>query len=408
MKVNKKLDCLNYDDIINKEKEIEYIIYIRKSTDEEDKQAQSIYDQLRLCINYVDNNWIKLQKRFDNKILNYSYEDKIKNKEEINNENLLKYLDKYLIVIERKSAKKSRKRAKWIEIIELIKKRKISGIISYHPDRQARNLLEAWELIDLVDEWYVDLKYTSFQFDWSSSWKMMLGILFVMAKHYTDKLSEDVYRWIISQFKNWRMRWKYKLWYYTDKTWAYIKDDKYYDILRQAFNMFIYKDKSKQEIVDFLNSSNFKVRKENNWKLVVIKGIKFKLNTISNILTDKFYYWMFTFHSKKYKKDLCVDLLTIEEINFEPLITKREYEKIIDKMWKKEHKKKSKIINLFRTGFIETADWYSCSFYIPDNSYKSLKKKYKLDNINILNVAKSNQIYMNLQFKSEIAKTRKK
>jgi len=38
------------------------------------------------------------------------------------------------------------------KLIELVKKGKINGIISYAPDRQARNLVESGELIQLIDK----------------------------------------------------------------------------------------------------------------------------------------------------------------------------------------------------------------------------------------------------------------
>jgi DNA invertase Pin-like site-specific DNA recombinase len=76
----------------------------------------------------------------------------------------------------------------------MVKQNKIAGILSYSPDRQARNMMEGGELINCVDEGLVDLKYTNFHFENTASGKMMLGIWFVFSKQYSDKLSEDVSR----------------------------------------------------------------------------------------------------------------------------------------------------------------------------------------------------------------------
>ena len=51
----------------------------------------------------------------------------------------------------------------------MIEKGEIKGLLSYSPDRQARNIVEGGELIDLVDKEKVDLKYTNFHFEPNAS-----------------------------------------------------------------------------------------------------------------------------------------------------------------------------------------------------------------------------------------------
>ncbi len=92
------------------------------------------------------------------------------------------------IIRERKTAKEPGVRDKWSQLMKLVKNGKIGGIISYSPDRQARNLLEAGYLIDLVDKGMVGLKYPNFAFEPNAAGKMMLGIWFVFSKQYSDKL----------------------------------------------------------------------------------------------------------------------------------------------------------------------------------------------------------------------------
>lgn len=114
------------------------------------------------------------------------------------------------IIKEQETWKIPGKRKKWNNLMKLIKKWKIKWLLSYSPDRQARNMVEWWEIINLVDEWKVDLKYTNFHFENNASWKMMLGIWFVFSKQYSDKLSEDIIRWNKSKIKSWKAIWKYK------------------------------------------------------------------------------------------------------------------------------------------------------------------------------------------------------
>jgi DNA invertase Pin-like site-specific DNA recombinase len=67
--------------------------------------------------------------------------------------------------------------------------------IAWHPDRLARNMKEAGTIIDLVDRNLIrDLKFPTFTFENTPAGKMLLGITFVMAKQYSEHLSESVDR----------------------------------------------------------------------------------------------------------------------------------------------------------------------------------------------------------------------
>lgn len=77
-------------------------------------------------------------------------------------------------------------------LLKEVKDSKIDGIIAWlAPDRLARNMVEAGKIIDMLDKGQMkDLRFHSHQFDNSSNGKMMLGMLFVFAKHYSDDLSD--------------------------------------------------------------------------------------------------------------------------------------------------------------------------------------------------------------------------
>jgi len=81
--------------------------------------------------------------------------------------------------------------------------------LSYSPDRQERNMVEGGTLIDCVDQWFIDLKYTNFHFEPNASGKMMLGIWFVFSKQYSDKLSEDITRGNKNKKDKWKSLWKF-------------------------------------------------------------------------------------------------------------------------------------------------------------------------------------------------------
>lgn len=139
------------------------VIYLRKSEDDPNKQVRSIEDQHDICKDLA----------------------------------VRENLHVVETIQEERSARKSNNRPKFTEMIRQIKAEKFDCIIAWHPDRLARNMKEAGEIIDLLDEGFLlDLKFAAHRFTNDYNGKMALGIDFVLAKQYTDKLSIDVKRGI--------------------------------------------------------------------------------------------------------------------------------------------------------------------------------------------------------------------
>ena len=138
-----------------------YVMYLRKSTDDKDKQTRSLGDQFTECSEFADENGLKVAK----------------------------------VVRESVSAKSPDIRPKFREMLNDIKTGKYQAVLAWHPDRLARNMQDAGEIITLLDEGIIrNMKFRSFNFDNSSSGKMHLGITFVLSKQYSDHLSDSVLR----------------------------------------------------------------------------------------------------------------------------------------------------------------------------------------------------------------------
>jgi len=371
---------------------MEYIIYVRKSTDEHSEhQKQSIPDQIIKCIQYTENNWLIIASKPSN-FSDFETENDIKleknEKDEINREIYKKYSNLF-IVRERESAKEPYKRPKWRKIIKWINEWKIKWILSYSPDRQARNLLEAWEIIDLVDKWLVDLRYTNFHFEPNASWKMMLWIWFVFSKQYSDKLSEDVTRWTLSKLEKWYALWTYKWWYKINEEGFHEPDWYNFILLKKAFHLKIYEWKTNRYIVNWLNNEWFyKVWK--NWRKFYITE-----RSIQDLFKDTFYYGAFK-HSWKE--------INLEKVNkyFVPIISKEEYYILQDSIInKKEIKNTNSIYNNIKplpNKFVITEDGYACSFYIAKSKYwknklQELKKENPQATFSDLNIPISYFLY---------------
>ena len=149
--------------ILPKEKR-RYVIYLRKSTDDEQKQVRSLDDQLDECIRLAR----------DVLKVNIGEDD---------------------VFEESASAKVSGNRPIFDEMLQGFRTGKYHGLISWSPDRISRNMKEAGEVIEMIDREYIqDLAFCTYQFDNTPNGKMMLGILFATSKQYSDKLGVDVKR----------------------------------------------------------------------------------------------------------------------------------------------------------------------------------------------------------------------
>ena len=201
---------------------IKYIIYVRKSTDEEGKQIRSIEDQIAECKDFA---------RKTN-------------------------LDCYDLVEEKLSAKESGKRPLFRKMLQDIEKGKYGGILSWHPDRLSRNMKEAGEIIDLLDKDIIrDLKFVSFTFNNDPSGKLLLGITFAMSKEYSDKLSVNVMRGNKHQLLDGNYVAKSKSGYHKDASGKMRPDGENFKLLKEAFHKRL-AGESLEEIASYINQKS--------------------------------------------------------------------------------------------------------------------------------------------------------
>src|SRR3989304_1372396 len=147
---------------------IKYIAYCRKSTDEPDRQILSIEAQVAELEEFAAKENLKIVS----------------------------------FITESKTAKEPG-RQKFAEVLEKIENGVAAGIISWHPDRLARNSVDGGKIIYLLDTGkLLDLKFPSFWFENSPQGKFVLNIAFGQSKYYVDNLSENVKRGLRQQLRN--------------------------------------------------------------------------------------------------------------------------------------------------------------------------------------------------------------
>ena len=146
-----------------------YIIYARKSTEDENHQVLSIESQLAELREFA-----------------------AKEKLEIVGPTF----------VETKTAKEPG-RTKFAEMLSLIEKGKADGILSWHPDRLARNAVDGGKIIHLIDKGIIkSLKFPTFWFEPTPQGLFMLQIAFGQSKYYVDNLRENVTRGMRQKIRN--------------------------------------------------------------------------------------------------------------------------------------------------------------------------------------------------------------
>lgn len=200
-----------------------YVIYARKSTDDAENQVRSLGDQIIECREFAT---------------------------EFN-------LDVRDVIQEAESAKEPDIRPKFKKMIEDVKRGKYDGIIAWHPDRLARNMKDAGEVIDLLDKRIIkDLRFKSFSFENNTSGKMLLGITFVLSKQYSDALSDNISRGNRRSIEEGKYVNKAKHGYYKDPNQYLRPDGENFLLIKEAFRMRV-EGKTFEEIASYLNLSGY-------------------------------------------------------------------------------------------------------------------------------------------------------
>ena len=237
---------------------IKYICYCRKSTDEKDRQVLSLDAQITELKEFASRE--KLQ------IIDF--------------------------VVESKTAKEPG-REKFADVLKRVEKGEANGILSWHPDRLARNSIDGGKIIYLLDIGKLsDLKFPTFWFDNTPQGKFMLNIAFGQSKYYVDNLSENVKRGIREKLRRGIWPKQAPLGYYNDLKIKTIEvDPEKSKIVKKAFEKFAEGDVSFSEIARIMFKGGI-VRKGD--------GV-LKVDQVKNMLSNQFYTGFFLYSGEIYK-----------------------------------------------------------------------------------------------------------
>lgn len=239
-----------------------YFLYVRKSTDVEDKQVLSIAAQITELKEFAARMGIHIVE----------------------------------VVIEKQTAKKPG-RPKFNKVLERIEAGEANGILAWMPDRLSRNSIDSGKIIYMLDEHVLlDLKFPHFWFENTPQGKYMLANEFNASKQYVDNLSLNTKRGLRQMVRDGRYPRGAPLGYYNDPRTKTIKiDHKTAPIVREAFELYARGDKRLDEIADFLYANGIQTKQG------MIRGKKatgskpHSRTRVTRMLSNPFYYGHFLY-----------------------------------------------------------------------------------------------------------------
>ena len=265
---------------------LRYVIYARKSSEDSGSQVRSINDQIKDCKEMAKRDRLRIVK----------------------------------IIREERSAKTSHNRPQFTEMLNDIEAGKIDGIISWHPDRLSRNSLEAGMLVDMLDNEVIkDLRFPTCQFTNDSNGKLLLNIHFAISKQYSEHLREGVMRAQGNMLGEGKSSGTPKWGYNRDDVTGLYTPDSNFPFIRKAWEMKM-SGETNRDIIKYLIQNDVKRMTKLSRKVKKVRPILPNKNSIANMFTDPFYYGILV------QADQEVDLRKITD--FKPMVTEAEYQEV--------------------------------------------------------------------------------
>jgi site-specific DNA recombinase len=238
---------------------LRYALYVRKSTDDKERQQRSVDDQIAECEELAAKLGINLVKPY--------YRDdgsaKIAN---------------------------NPKRRRFYELLTDLRTNKIDGIMSWHPDRLARNMQDGGEIFGLIDDHLLkDLKFVTHYFTNDASGKMLLGISFTLSTYYSANLSQNVKRGHRRAFKEGKSSGTPKHGYVRTDDATYQPDGKNYELVVEAWQLRK-NGTGLREIADYVNEQGYGRKVKDSKSKRYGQKITMTYQILSEMFKDPFYY----------------------------------------------------------------------------------------------------------------------
>ena len=238
--------------------EQKFFLYARKSTDVEDKQVLSIEAQLTELRTFAKQENLSIVEEF----------------------------------VEKQSAKVPG-RPIFNTMMSKIERGEATGIVTWNPDRLARNSIDGGKIIYMLDRGQMTaLKSPQFWFENTPQGEFMLNIAFGQSKYYVDALSENTKRGIRQKIRRGEAPTLAPTGYINDvRMRTIVVDRKRSVIIRKAFELYAENRSCLEDISNFL-ADNGIVSSQNN---------PMHKDRIAYILSNPFYTGLFRYKQEVYE-----------------------------------------------------------------------------------------------------------
>lgn len=199
------------------------------------------------------------------------------------------------------------------EMLARIERGDADGVITWHPDRLARNSIDGGRIIYLLDKKVLkDLRFSTFTFENNSQGKFMLSIIFGYSKYYVDSLSENVKRGNRAKIaRGWRPN-AAPIGYRNDPTTKTIlKDPDRFSLVRRIFDLALTGGYSVRRLAEEVRNWGLKTRRRKR------SGGKYlSVGNVHHVLRNPFYAGVLEWGGQAYPGA------------HEPMVTREEFSQV--------------------------------------------------------------------------------
>ena len=267
---------------------MKYYLYARKSTEDEERQKMSIEAQLAELADFAQKEGIEVIESFT----------------------------------ESKSAKKPGRKLFNEMIAKIQASKEPIGLLSWHPDRLARNSVDGGQIIYLIDSGQLaSLRFPTFWFEPTPQGLFMLQVSFGQSKYYSDNLSENVKRGIRQKLR--RGEW------YNLAPFGYVNNLKTRNIEPDPVKSRVVK----KVFADFATGKHTLKSMGHRlsfWGVINRSGKTLTKSSVKRILNNKAYLGIITHRGEEF------------EGNFEPIVSLDIFEAVQNLLSRRARPRKSK------------------------------------------------------------------
>ncbi len=275
-----------------------YFLYARKSTESDERQVQSLEDQIRVMTKKAESLWIEI-----------------------------------IEVFQESMSAKAPWRYKFNEMIWRIQHWEAQGIIAWKLDRLSRNPVDSWTIQFMLQNWELNTVITNDrEYKESDAW-LLMSVENGMSNQFILDLKKNVKRWMNSKTEKGIFCWKAPEWYINNKLEKTIEiDEVKFVLVRKMWDLILTGNYSVPQIMRIANNDIWYRNK---------RGYKLSMTSMYKLFSNPFYTgdFMWKWEIKKW--------------THKAMITYTEFQRVQDLLWEKGLCMRWKTREFAYTGFIK-------------------------------------------------------